>query len=400
MWITNYKKKCVEIEDVVFRNLLSFYPEERLILRPKFAEAVNEDSISFTDIKSEAETLFIPWQMFFLEKKKLETQLKNIEANRADKIALSFLSKRSGKSGAFSLRLVDRFIRMQNFLVSNGSFPDNGFNKSLVGLDINGAVERIRSHFDIDMGTFRRQPKIALSIDYLIDCISKGNINVARGTTSHGLMPSTKNHMVLYKNMSGFCLKDEKVPFIYLSTNEVVGEEPVGRQIYTLIYLLTLIGLDIYSFAVNAKTIVRVPNGDARTQLANAITSELLIPKKELQTYGGKKISWDDVKDASLKFKVTPRAVLFRMKKDGLVKAYEHDLLLKSNPYVPTTQKMKGGPKVDTSVKKLGGSLVFNFVNAQTTMGDLKPVQAQIILFGKPDSIKWRGYIERVGIRL
>jgi len=397
MWITNYKKKCVEIEDDVFKDLLSFYPEEKLIHRPKFSEALGKDSISYRDLKSEAETLFIPWQMFFLEKTKLETQLKNIEQNRADRITTSFLSKRSGRSGSFSARLVDRFIRTQNFLVSNGSFSVNNFNKSLSGLNISEAVKSILSHFTIDMNIFRKQPTVAKAIDYLIACISKGNINVARGTTAHGLMPSTKNHRMLYKNMSGFCLKDDKVPFIYLSTNEVVGEEAVGRQVYTLVYLLTLIGLDIYSFAVNAKSVVRVPNGDARTQLANAITSELLIPKKELEIYRGKKITWDDVKSISLDFKVTPRAVLFRLKKDVFITAYEHDLLLNRNPFIPKTQRMNG-PRVETSVKKLSGDLVFNSANSLTKVGTLRPIQAQIILFGKPDSIKWREYRTSMGI--
>jgi hypothetical protein len=399
MWINHNKRKCVEIENCVFKQLLSFYPEEELLKRSTFLDATKQGYISYSDLISESETLFIPWQMFFLDKDKLSIQLKNIETNRADRLNnSSLMSKRTGKSGAYPKRLIDRFVRSQNFLCSpNNMLSDNKFNKSLIGLNINDSVAHILKYFSIDVDVFRDKKKVSQSIDYLIERISACNINIARGTTAHGLMPCTENHRVLYKNLSGFCLRDDKIPFIYLSTNEITGEEVVGRQIYTLIYLLALIGLDIYSLAFNDKNIVSIPGKNSAANLTNLITSELLLPKKELEKYRGTKISPEDVKEISLHYKATPRAVLFRLKKDHFITPEEHEQLINVNN-VPLKTDRPRSPKIETSVKKLCGDIVFNTTNKLLKNGGVSPIQAQFILFGKPDKKKWKDYRSYINI--
>ncbi|HEY9481199.1 MAG TPA: hypothetical protein VIR98_03165 [Candidatus Paceibacterota bacterium] len=387
----------MEIEDAVFSGLLSFYPEERLLNREKFAAAKRDGVISFSELKSESETLFIPWQMFFLNSTKLKKQLNNIESNRADKISLSFMSRRPGRRGAFSMRLIDKFVRIQSFLTLNSSFPINQFPGSLKDLSVPDSVNKILEYFSIDIEFFRTRRTVKMAIDYLIDCLAKKNINVAQGTTAYGLMPRTESHAPLYKNLSGFCLKDARVPFIYLSTNEVSDEEPVGRQIYTLIYLISMIGLDIYSLAIKAKSVIKIAGGDRRSNLANEITSELLMPKEKMEEYRHRNVTQDDLKAMCLKYKVTPRAALYRLKKERIINQQEYDDLIEENPYIPSPPP-PNGPKLETSVKKLVGELVFGVTNNLVGNKTISPVQAQIIMFGRPDTRKWIGYRSNLGI--
>lgn len=391
MWITNYKSRCVEVDDSVFVRLLSFYPEEQLLNRPSIDESIKRGSMSFSTLKKESSLMFIPWQMFMLDNSKLSDQLENIERNRADKLSISesYFSKRSKGKGFISKRLIDRFIRAQNFIRSNVSLSDDKFSGSLKNLNIADSVSQMIRYFEIDLDVFRRKRTIEDSIVYIVKLLADKNINVSRGTTSHGLMPSTSNHTTLYKNMSGFCLKDQKIPFIYLTTNEVVGEEVVGRQIYTLFYLLTLIGLDIYSLAVNDKNIISVPGGDTNTVRANKITSELLMPEKDIDVYMGRKITWEDIKTISMQYKVTPRAVLYRLKSRGIITEKERQSLLDNNPYKPSSGTPHS-PKVITSVKKMNGPVLFESTNKLVNEGLIKSVQGQIILLGKPDHIKWK----------
>ena len=114
MWLTHRNRRCVELDDRVFRGLLTFYPEEDLLSRPTFAEAVASGEISKSALISEAETLFIPWQMFLLSWPSLTKQLRHIERQRSDKLQVGELSKRSGSKGATPYRLIDRYIRAQH----------------------------------------------------------------------------------------------------------------------------------------------------------------------------------------------------------------------------------------------------------------------------------------------
>lgn len=82
MWITVNKKNATEIQNNVVKQILSFYPEEELSNRPVFKEAFATGKISLNKLKIESQNILIPWQLFLLDQKNLEAEIKTIESKR------------------------------------------------------------------------------------------------------------------------------------------------------------------------------------------------------------------------------------------------------------------------------------------------------------------------------
>ncbi|MDE2057381.1 MAG: hypothetical protein KGI78_00825 [Patescibacteria group bacterium] len=393
MWLTHNGRRCVELNDRVFERLLTFYPEENLLTRKVPADALASGEISLSALKAEANRLFIPWQMFLLNMPRLRHHLRNIERNRRDKIRIAALSRRAGRVGAAPNRLIDRHIRAQNFLVSNGTYAPNAYNGMLRGMTAIDSVDAIVNHFSIDRDTFWRKSRKEEAFAYLVEIVQGGQVNVALGTSESRLVPSSANHKLLYKNVSGFCLKDEHVPFIFVNMNMADDEEPAGRRIYTLVYLLTLVGLGIYTLTRDWRPGRPISEADPYLKHAHVITSEFLLPTVDLDPYRGKPITPEIVMGLSGQYKLTPTAVLFRLWKEKLITKNERDTLIKPVP----PRKSRGWPSyIDTAVRKFNGALVFGSVNAEFAARRITQNQAQYILFGRIRRTAWRQYRSRL----
>jgi len=395
MQITYSGKVCIETDTNVYKRLLSFYPEEKLLQRPILAEALQTETVTYGDLCSEAEKLFIPWQMFLLTPRKLTHHLKNIENNRVDKIRSTQMSRRRGHSGDIPYRLIDRYIRAQNFVSSTGFYGANTYNGSLAGLTIASTVKKIMGHFGIERGSLLSGTKADV-LQYLITRIEEKCVNVGIGALEARLVPTTDNHRDLYKNVSGFCLRDEKVPFIYVNASMATEEEPVGRQIYTLIYLLTLIGLDEFTLArnINPRTVETIKGGNSK--LVHAVTAELLMPESMFETFRGVDITLDVVNLLSNRFKVTPSAVLMRLYRLGIISRDEKSGLT-TEPFVKRSGGGGSSP-ITTAVKKFNGGLVTNGVNRAFNAQSITQNHAQYILFGRIGRPTWRDYRKLAGI--
>ena len=234
MWLTHRSKRCVELDDWVFCRLLTFYPEEDLLSRPVLAKALASGEIKKANLLKEASVHFIPWQMFLLSPDRLKAQLRNIEKNRLDKIQIVEMASRGGSVGPTPYRLIDRYIRAQSFLKKAERHGPNAFANALKGLSVKESIALIETHFGIDRQEFREKSTKEKALEYLIERLGSGQVNVALGTSEARLVPSSKNLRTLYKNVSGFCLRDACVPFIFINMNMADEEEPAGRRIYTL----------------------------------------------------------------------------------------------------------------------------------------------------------------------
>lgn len=396
MWLTHRNIRCVEIDERVFERLLSFYPEENLLTRSIPSAALAHGEIKKGDLQREANTLFIPWQMFMLKWENLLRHLKRIETNRKDKIRIGQLSTRPGAEGATPNRLIDRYIRSQNFLVSHGAYPRNGYIGALRGKSISSSVESLISHFDFKRQDFWDKSTKERALEYIVDRIEHRQINVALGGSEARLVPSSRNHRLLYKNLSGFCLRDEKVPFIFVNMNMADKEEPAGRRIYTLVYLLVLVGLDIFTITRDWRP-GHAPSGRGRSYLRTAhdITSEFLLPTTSIDPYRGKKITLETVTVLSAQHKLTPTATLFRLWKEKCITKEERDAL--TQPTVLRKSRARS-PHIENAVRKINGALVYSAVNAACAASRITPNQAQYILFGRVRRKMWWAYRARVGI--
>jgi hypothetical protein len=396
MWLTHRNRRCVELDERVFERLLTFYPEEELLSRPVLAEALARGEIKKTDLIAEADKHFIPWQMFLLTWANLGKHLRRIEKERLDKIQIGELSKRAGAKGPPPYRLIDRYIRAQNFLVGNGTYKANPFNNALRGKTVEDAVSEIERRFGIDRAVFWGKSQKEKALEYLIARFEAGQINVALGTSEARLVPSTKNHRTLYKNISGFCLKSPKVPFAFVHMNMTDEEEPAGRRIYTLVLLIALIGLGIYTVSRDWRPgRTRASGGTGYSPTAHAIASMFLLPSSAVDRYRSRKITPEVVKEISDFYKLTPTAAIYRLWKDKVITREEMDAL--RGPSVLKKGRARS-PHIENAVRKLNGGLVVSAVNGAYAAKSITQNQAQYVLFGRVRRKLWRNYRVRVGI--
>ncbi len=386
--------EAVELNDEVFKILLGFYPEEKLIEYRLFKGPMEKGSITISELKDASEKIHLPWQIFLLDKDNLQRELKNIESNRADKFPRGTLEihKRKGAGSITSKRIIDRQIRIQAFVTSQ--LPDN-FSCDFVGALKNKtteqAVECIIDYFKIDISHFRTRDDIEKAKDYLISRIQiKNNINVAQGVRTNGILPEIKNTLEIYRNTSGFVVQDKKLPFIFLPS-EINPDENHYRQIYTLLYLLVVIGTEEYSHAIENYSIKKIRE-DKKFKKINNIVSEFLLPSSVTDTLDQKVIDKDIINKLKKDYKLSYSAVLYvlRMRKVIDADLAEELELPKREPskVKEVVDKYFRQPNIETSVKKFCGDVATVSINTAIRNG-LYPNRGQMIVFGRSRKDKW-----------
>ncbi len=398
MWITVNGNNSTEIEDSVVERVLKLYPEEKLDQRVVFQNAFSKGRIEYKDLLSESDKLLIPWQMFFLSDANFNTQITHIETERKHKVSAKLVAKRRGTGEVTSKRIMDRLIRQQNFLTSTGTFLPNTFCGSLKGVQTRKAAEHILKHFSIDRNNLWKYTGKGRALEYLTEQIQSANINVSRGVLTNKLLPTSR--VVpgdVYRNTSGFAIKDDCVPFIFLPS-EINPDEVESRQIYTLVYLIAVIGLDQYEYYLDKNFKAKIMEAKGMAARIHAITAEFLIPNDETEKIRGQSITPVTIETLSGKFKVSPLALVTTLRIRGIITKPEYEAL-KPAPFV--SKKQKGhmrSPKVSTSVEKFCGSKSFTAINDGIRSKALNSVQAQHLIFGAANKKGYYRYRNELGL--
>jgi Zn-dependent peptidase ImmA (M78 family) len=394
MMLKHGKVEVAELDDRVFETLIGFYPEENLADYSVFKDALAKKSITFSELKDVSEKIHLPWQMFLLDMANLKRELKNIEDNRIDKFPSGMLEihKRKGLGSTTSKRIIDRQIRIQSFVVSK--LPANtscDFIGSLKTKSVQDSVDYIIEYFQIDLNHLRTRDDAEKAKDYLISRIqSKNNINVAQGVRTNGMLPEIKNTLELYRNTSGFVVQDKKLPFIFLPS-EINPDENHYRQIYTLLYLLVVIGMEEYSHAIENYSIKKIRE-DKKFRKINNIVSEILLPSSVTTVLNQKDIDKDVINKLKRDYKLSYSAVLYVLRMRKVIDAdFAKELELPKREPSKIKEAAKSffsHPLITTSVKKFCGDVATVSINSAIRNG-LYPNQAQMIVFGRFRKDKW-----------
>jgi len=391
----------VELDNRVIETLLNFYPEEKLSEHKVFKNAFSKGSITFNELKDISEKIHLPWQMFLLNLNNLKKELENIEANRLDKFPKNLLviHKRKGKGEITSKRIIDRQIRIQSFVTSQ--LPDSfvcNFSGSLKSKNVQDAVNYIINYLSIDLEHFRTRDSAEKSKNYLIEKVqSQGNINVSQGVRTNGILPEIKNTFELFKSTSGFVVKDKKIPFIFLPS-EINPDENHFRQIYTLLYLLVVIGMEEYSHAIESYSFKKVKD-DKKFRHMNDIVSEILLPRSVTDNLATEDINKNLVNRLKEQYKISYTAILFVLRlRKKIDKDIQESLTLpqKEPSLFIGVKKWFAHPHISTSVKKFCGDIAFNKVNTAIKNNAIYPNQAQMIIFGRFRKDKWNDYKTKI----
>jgi hypothetical protein len=333
----------------------------------------------------ECDVLHLPWQLFMLSEEKLSAELLKIDEQRKSKFDFSKVASRAGANQRISMRLLDRIIAFQQY---NNEYCNvaNPFAGALKSVDRDNWVPYIIRYFGINIEKFNTSTK-EKALDYLIACLEAKNICVSRGVLSNKLLPVSNDLRDTYKQSSGFVVQDDCMPYIFLP-NEVNREETAGRQIYTLISLLILVGLAEYNILVTSDFATRV-KGNRLTKKIHGAVAEMLLPYEATDPY--KDVTVDAAVRDSLSgtYNLTPTAVVITMRERGIVTADECDLLLNSiDTKPPATAEFFNRPKLTTSVEKFCGKVTNGNILIGLTDNSLTSTRAQYLLFGHIDKIR------------
>ena len=398
MWVTINKRQSTEIDNMVATSLLLIYPEENLLERKVFKSAFINDHIEFKALVAECSKILIPWQMFFLDLNNFKKQMEHIESQRQDKVSSKLVAKRIGSGKVTSKRIIDRLIRQQNFLVKIGKFESNKICGSIKNLSNFNAANKLVELLKLDIEKFWQYSSKKTALEYLINLAENANINVSRGVLANKLLP---NHRVVpskvYRNTSGFVIKDDLVPYIFIPS-EINPDEVESRQIYTLIYLLVVIGLDKYDYFLESDFTTKITKATGVSRILHSVTTELLIPRAETKAISGSELTNDDVQRLSLKFKVSPLALITTLLIRKVIVKEKYDEL-KPPPFLPNkiVRRIRTA-KVSTSVEKFCGGKSFKAINGSIKSNLITKTQAQYLIFGYINKKGYVNYCKELGL--
>lgn len=383
---------ATEIEDAVVNRILDLYPEEELWTRSIFEKAFRIGSIDLKDLKKESNKILIPWQLFFLDEKNFKLQIKHIEDQRKHKVSSKLLAKRKGVGNTTSKRIIDRLIRQQNFLTEHSNFPINDYCGSLIGMSTKKAAEFILERLGIDRQLYWEYER-ERALDYFIEKIESTSVNICRGVLTNKLLPAHK--VVLnrvYKNTSGFVIKDDRIPFIFLP-NEINPDEIVSRQLYTLVYLFVVIGLNQYDYVMEKDFRVKSLKQKKTEARFHAITSEILIPQSELNQYQDQRITLSIRDNLCQKLKVTPSALVTTLKIRRLIDDEQFEELKPAEFQFGKIERPHiRSPRISTSIKKFCGNHTYKAICTAVKSKSLPNIQLQYLIFGSVNKDGFRRF--------
>lgn len=394
--LKSHGRDVLEIDESSIKKILNIYPDEHLIERPVFVAALQSGELAYTDLRHECETLLIPWQLFLLEPVKLEQEIKRIDDKRKAKFDRKLIASRSNTGRGVSLRIADRLIALQEFASAQAKSV-NTFSGCLQNVHRDKWPKEIRDYFEIDEGKLKSGKKQE-TLEYLIRKAEAKNIRVARGVLNNNkLLPIENKIRATYRKSSGFVVKDDKIPYVFLPS-EISDNETPGRQILTLFALLILVGLDEYDMYITGTLELVVRRNRTLRQIYGAV-SEILLPFEESDKYKGVQITQAIRDEIATKFMLTPSAVVVTLRQRDIISDTEYDTLLNNIEGAPAGQKEhKRTPRLDTSVQKFCGSSTHADIMNGLKTRTLGSIEAQYLIFGRIDKLKFEKYKANIGL--
>lgn len=278
-----------------------------------YRHALELSTIGFSDFVGLARKAQIPYPLFFAPPKVVTAQLED----KTQKL-LAGMSK-----GSFSLNsrsrvqlrdvelIIKDIIRKQSVIKE---LDDTLQANRIMGClrrtsgDVPADADKLRSLLGFTVNDLRAHSTKEKALEFLIDRLDANQIFVSR--SQQNVMPQLLPRGVAF---SGLCVRDKKVPFIFLTSGEAGSTlEPAGRKIFTLVLLAVFVARGRFApVSYDDHTDEPIVNREYE------LTEEVLMPASDMRHR--RMDSLQAVKDAATQLQVTPTALVMRARRLRMV---------------------------------------------------------------------------------
>ena len=320
--------------------------------RRGYVRALETSTVTFSEFVDLARLADIPYSLFFAPPEVVQAQLKD----KAHKL-LAGVSKASFSLNSRSkVQLRDIELIVKDVLRKQGVLKD--LDRSLVPNTIIDtlrgsrstvveAAAGLRARLDLPLPELRAKRTKELALEYLIERLEAKQLLVSRSV--RGYMPQNIPQGVKF---SGLCVKDKKVPFIFLTGGDVGDNaEPAGRKIFTLALLTVFVAAGKF-----APVSYDDQTGDLIGSREYEIAEELLMPAAERRSFDT--ASLEGAKATADRLRVTPSAFVMRARRLGLITADQaHDYLDElAAEFAARPKSRMQPPRPENAVRRYAGT--------------------------------------------
>ena len=341
-------RATVEIDESVFRGL---FEASVVSTRAPYLAAVEKKRITFSELVKLARTAQIPYSLFFAPREVVDRQLA-----RKTEVLLSGLSKETFSLNSRNrVRLSDVELIIKDLLRKQEllkKLDDTLVINKVVGClrqpapTIAQDAQTLKAVLGVSTEDVKTARSKEVAFDLLVRRMESKQVLVSQSQRNY--MPQ---QLPVGVRFSGLCVKDKKVPFIFLAGGEDdINAEPTGRRIFTLVLLAVLVARGRFapvSYNTASKRVI--------SNREYEITEEILMPASEVRDLSLKAL--DDVKAYADIFRVTPSAMVMRARRLGtltLVDADEH-LTVLAEEYTAKEKRVSRNPLAVNALRKYNG---------------------------------------------
>lgn len=356
----------VPIDSTVFTLLLG---GSMVRHRADYVKALKASSIKYATLVRLARTADIPYTLFFAP----ETTVRRLLSLKSAKL-LAGVSKNS-----FSINtrnrielhdvelIVKDLLRKQEELKRlDASLSQNKLVGSLrrVPNSMPQAADELRELIGFTVPELRKSGTKEAAFALLVKKLESKQVLISQSQST--VMPQLIPRGV---KLSGICVKDRKVPYIFLSSSDAEENwEPAGRRIFTLTLLAVLIARNRFS-AVTYESNVSEPIQNLEYEL----TEEILLPVEDFRSRPVDSLT--SIQAGADSCHVTPSAFVMRARRLGMLTKSEASGYLEDlrEEFAIRPRSPMNRPLKVTALRKYNGAEFTRRMFSQLDRGRISP---------------------------
>ncbi|MGY4893422.1 MAG: hypothetical protein ACO1N2_01870 [Candidatus Saccharimonadota bacterium] len=289
---------------------------------PTYLDAASYGYIGFRNLVALARKVNLPYALFFADYGKIKQLIDKQNEELFGALDSKYIIGTRGKkiNILWIRRIILDLSRKQKLF---NKYAEPSGSSSFVGKlktskrPVRDQSDYIVNELGIDIADFRRKGSKSEALRYLRDRLAEKNIHVA--VEANNYMPQSIPQIVK-ADLSGMYIRNPRHPYIFVC-NELSGSPEMGsgRKIYTLLFLVVClfkdrsyaVSIDKNSYSVDDKKFKELED-------IHGIVNEILMPVAEVASV--EVAAYSDLVSIANRHKVTPKALLYRLKALGVLK--------------------------------------------------------------------------------